>query len=125
MAAQLTRRELDVMSVLWEHGSATVADVKAGIKDDIAYVTVLTILRTLESKGHVRHEQEGKAFRYYARLKSEAAGRGALSRVLDKMYRGSREMLVAGLLDDEDISTAELKRLQKMINARLKEAKDE
>ena len=86
---------------------------------------MLTILRTLEAKGHVRHEQEGKAFRYYARLKSDAAGRGALSRVLEKMYRGSREMLFAGLIEDEDISAAELKRLQKMIRARLKEVEDE
>ncbi len=123
MATHLTRRELDVMAVLWEHGSATVADVKLGIKDDIAYVTVLTVLRTLEAKGHVRHEQEGKAFRYYPRTKSASAGSGALARVLDKMYRGSREMLVAGLLEDEDVTEAELVRLQKMIEKRLKEAR--
>ena len=123
MALQLTRRELDIMAVLWEHGSATVADVKAGIKDDIAYVTVLTVLRTLESKGHVRHEQEGKAFRYYPRTKSASAGSGALARVLDKMYRGSREMLVAGLLDDENVTEAELLRLRKLIERRLKGGK--
>lgn len=123
MAVHLTRRELDVMAVLWQYGSATVADVKAGIKDDIAYVTVLTVLRTLESKGHVRHVQEGKAFRYFPRTKSASAGSGALARVLDKMYRGSREMLVAGLLDDEDVTEAELRRLQKMIETRLKEAR--
>ena len=123
MPLQLTRRELDIMAVLWEHGSATVADVKAGIKDDIAYVTVLTVLRTLEAKGHVRHEQEGKAFRYYPRTKSASAGSGALARVLDKMYRGSREMLVAGLLDDEDVTEAELRRLQKLIEKRIREAK--
>src|SRR5471030_2090727 len=108
MTVHLTRRELDVMAVLWEHGSATVADVKAGIKDDIAYVTVLTVFRTLEAKGHVRHVQEGKAFRYFARTKSTKAGSGALARVLDKMYRGSREMLVAGLLEDENVTEAEL-----------------
>jgi BlaI family penicillinase repressor len=123
MPVQLTRRELDVMAVLWEHGSATVADVKAGITDDIAYVTVLTVLRTLEAKGHVRHVNEGKAFRYFPRTKSASAGSGALARVLDKMYRGSREMLVAGLLDDDDVTEGELRRLQKMIAARLKEAK--
>jgi BlaI family penicillinase repressor len=123
MPVQLTRRELDVMAVLWELGSATVADVKAGIKDDIAYVTVLTVLRTLEAKGHVRHVNEGKAFRYFPRTKSASAGSGALARVLDKMYRGSREMLVAGLLDDDDVTEDELRRLQKMIAARLKEAK--
>lgn len=121
MAVHLTRRDLDVMAVLWELGSGTVAEVKAGIKDDLAYVTVLTMLRTLEGKGHVRHVQEGKAFRYFPRLKSERAGTGALARVLDKMYQGSREMLVAGLLDDEDVTEDELRRLQKLIAARLKE----
>ena len=123
MTVQLTRRELDVMAVLWEQRSATVADVHAAIKDDLAYVTVLTVLRTLESKGHVRHVQEGKAFRYFPRTKSASAGSGALARVLDKMYRGSRELLVAGLLDDEDITEAELHRLHKVIEARLKEAR--
>ena len=122
MGVQLTRRELDVMSVIWKLGSATVADVKRGLTDELAYPTVLTILRTLESKGHVRHKQEGKAFRYYARLQSNAAGSSALSRLLDKVYRGSRELLMAGLLEDEDIAPDELKRLKKLVDDRLKEA---
>lgn len=123
MPVQLTRRELDVMAVIWEQGSATVADVKAAIRDDIAYVTVLTVLRTLEAKRHVRHVLEGKAFRYFARTKRASAGTGALARVLDTMYRGSREMLVAGLLDDGNVTEAELRRLQALIEQRLKEKK--
>ena len=121
MPIRFTPRELDVMAVLWQHGSATVADVKAGIKDDLAYVTVLTVLRTLEAKGHVRHVQEGKAFRYFPKTKSASAGSGALARVLDKMYRGSREMLVASLHDKEDVSDAELERPQQLIERRMKE----
>jgi BlaI family transcriptional regulator, penicillinase repressor len=121
MTVRLTRRELDVMSVLWELGSATVAEVNARITDDLAHVTVLTILRTLEAKGHVRHTQEGKAFRYFPRLKREHAGSNALARVLDKMYRGSRELLVAGLLDDEDVTRDELLRLQKLVAERIAE----
>lgn len=123
MAVHLTRRELDVMSVLWKLGSATVAEAREGIADDLAYPTVLTILRTLEAKGHVRHEQEGKGFRYYAVLQSDDAGSSALDRLLDKVYHGSRELLVAGLLSDESIDEAELRRLRKLVNARLKEAK--
>lgn len=123
MSVQLTRRELDVMAVIWKLGSATVADVKAGLVDDLAYPTVLTMLRTLEQKGHVRHKLEGKAFRYFPKLQSADAGSSALSRVLDKVYRGSRELLVAGLLDDEDISEEELKRLKKLVDAKLKESK--
>jgi BlaI family transcriptional regulator, penicillinase repressor len=117
----LTRRELDVMSVIWTLGSATVADVKAGLSDDLAYPTVLTILRTLEAKGHVRHTTDGKAFRYFARTKSADAGSSALARVLDKVYRGSRELLVAGLLSDNDVDAAELKRLRALVDERLRE----
>jgi predicted transcriptional regulator len=123
LGVHLTRRELDVMAVLWERGSATVAEVKDGIADDLAYPTVLTILRTLEAKRHVRHKLEGKAFRYVAVLRSDVAGTSALGRVLDKVYRGSRELLVAGLLADETIDQAELRRLQKLVGARLKEAR--
>lgn len=122
MTTSLTRRELDVMSVIWEQGSATVADVRAAIAADLAYPTVLTILRTLESKGHVRHEQDGKAFRWYPVLLSAEAGSTALNRLLDKIYLGSREMLVAGLLSDESIDRAELRRLKKLVDQRLKEA---
>lgn len=121
MAVRFTPRELDIMAVLWQHGSATVADVKSGIKDDLAYVTVLTVLRTLEAKGHVRHVQEGKAFRYFPKTKSALAGSGALARVLDKMYRGSRELLVASLLENEDVTDAELVRLRELIERRMKE----
>jgi BlaI family transcriptional regulator, penicillinase repressor len=121
LPVQLTRRELDVMAVVWKHGSATVADVKAGLTDDLAYPTVLTMLRTLENKRHVRHEVDGKAFRYYPILESAEAGSSALSRVLDKVYRGSRELLVAGLLADDDIAPDELRRLKKLVDAKLKE----
>lgn len=123
MAAPLTRRELDVMSVLWKHGSATVAEARDGIADDLAYPTVLTILRTLEAKGHVRHEQEGKGFRYYALLQQEDAGTSALGRLLDKVYHGSRELMVAGLLSDESIDEVELRRLKKLVDERLREAR--
>ena len=121
--AHLTRRELDVMAVVWKLGSATVADVKDGLSDDLAYPTVLTMLRTLESKGHVRHTVDGKAFRYHPVLESGEAGTSALARVLDKVYRGSRELLVAGLLEDDDIDADELRRLKKLVDAKLKEAR--
>jgi predicted transcriptional regulator len=111
------------MAVIWERGSATVAEVKAGLADDLAYPTVLTILRTLEAKKHVRHTVEGKAFRYVPILKSKVAGSSVLSRVLDKVYRGSRELLVAGLLADEDIDESELRRLRKLVEDRLKDGR--
>lgn len=118
---QLTRRELDVMAVLWKQGSATVSEVKNALTDDLAYPTVLTMLRTLESKGHVRHVSEGRAFRYVPILESQDAGTNALARVLDKVYRGSRELLVAGLLADEKINPDELQRLRELVEARMRE----
>lgn len=118
---QLTRRELDVMAVLWRTGSATVGEVKSALADDLAYPTVLTMLRTLESKGHVRHETEGRAFRYFPVLESADAGNTALTRVLDKVYRGSRELLVAGLLADERIDADELQRLRALVDAKMRE----
>lgn len=121
MRSSFTRRELDVISVIWTRGSATVAEVKEGLTDDLAYPTVLTILRTLEAKGHVEHTTEGKAFRYAAITQSSEAGSTALARVLDKVYRGSRERLVAGLLDDEAIDADELRRLRALVDSRLQE----
>ena len=58
MRISFTDRELDVMAVLWERGSATVAEVRERIPDELAYTTVLTVLRTLEEKGHVGHRGE-------------------------------------------------------------------
>lgn len=124
MSPTLTRRELDVMAVIWARGSATVADVRDGLSDDLAYPTVLSILRTLESKGHVRHAADGKAFRYFAWTESADVGSSLLSRVLDKVYRGSREHLVAGLLATQDIGADELQRLRALIDARIAGATD-
>ncbi len=118
---QLTNRELDIMAVLWELGSGTVQEVWKGLDADLAYSTVLTMLRTLETKGHVRHEQEGKAFRYHPVLQPEAAGEPALERLLNKVYLGSREMLVSGLVADEDISVEEIRRIRRLLDERLEE----
>lgn len=75
------------------------------------------------NKGHVRHEVVGKAFRYYPRLESRRAGSSALARVLDTVYRGSRELLVAGLLEDKDIHPEELERIRRLIDQRLRDSK--
>jgi predicted transcriptional regulator len=121
VSIRLTHRELDIMAVLWRHGSGTVNEGGDGLEDDLAYSTVLTMLRTLEGKGHVRHEAEGKAFRYYPITQPEDAGGGALDRVLDKIYQGSRELLVTRLLADEEVSSGELRRIRELLDERLEE----
>jgi len=121
MSISLTKRELDVMSVVWEMESATVGEVRDRLSDDLAYSTVLTIFRTLESKGFVRHEQEGKAFRYYPLIRADDAGDSALGRLLNKVYQGSRELLVTRLVSDENVSPDELRNIRKLLDERLKE----
>jgi len=117
----LTRRELDLMSVLWHLKSATVAEVRDRLTDDLAYPTVLTMLRNLEIKGYARHEEEGRAFRYYPVLEPNQAGDTALRRLVSKVYQGSRELLVSRLIADEKISPTELRRIKKLLQERLKE----
>src|SRR5437660_3569607 len=89
-----TDRELDVMSVLWDAGSATVAEVRERLSDDLAYTTVLTVLRTLEQKWYVDHTGEGRAHRYRPLVKRAAAGRSAVRRLAEKEIDGSLELLM-------------------------------
>lgn len=112
-------RELDVMSVLWERGSGTVREVKEEITDELAYTTVLTVCQTLEEKGHVRHEEEGRAYRYYPTVEQEAAGQTALRKVVDKIFHGSSEMVLAQLVSERDLSSDELERMRELLSERL------
>jgi predicted transcriptional regulator len=116
----LTDRELDVMSVLWERGSGTVAEVRAALDDELAYTTVLTVLRILEAKGHVRHEGEGRAHRYYALVPERAARRGAVQQLVKRFFSGSPELLLTELVRDRDLSRSELRRLRQLLDARRK-----
>ena len=118
----LTRRELDVMSVLWRRGRATVAEVRDELTDDLAYPTVQTMLRVLEGKGYVGHTVEGRAFLFHALVEQDEAADSALARLVAKVYHGSRELLVSRLLADEDIPSDELRRIKKLLQKRLDEA---
>jgi BlaI family transcriptional regulator, penicillinase repressor len=108
-------RELDVMAVLWEIGSGTVAEVRGRLSAKLAYTTVLTILRNLEAKDFVAHEEEGRAHRYYPRIAQRTAQRSALTRLVDALFRGSREELLAHLVDDRALGADELRRLAKRV----------
>src|SRR6185503_14416844 len=91
-------RELEVMSVLWRLGSATVSDVRDAIEEDLAYTTVLSALQILEEKGYVRHEAEGRAYRYFPTVKAERAGGNALTRIKDAIFHGSTEKMFAQMV---------------------------
>ncbi|TVR56971.1 MAG: BlaI/MecI/CopY family transcriptional regulator [Gemmatimonadales bacterium] len=117
--AIFTERELDVMDILWQDGSGTVSDVKERISDDLAYTTVLTILRTLEQKGFVGHQPEGRAYRYHPLVGKEEARESHLRRLTRKLFGGSRELLMAQLVSDGDLTREELERLRNMLDQRL------
>jgi BlaI family transcriptional regulator, penicillinase repressor len=119
MAIAFTERELDVMAVLWQRGSGTVAEVRDALTDDLAYTTVLTVLRTLQEKGYVRPVAEGRAHRYFPSVSQEAAGKSVLARVLDKVFAGSAESLLTQLVSDRAIDPDELRRLRKLLDDRL------
>jgi predicted transcriptional regulator len=114
-----TERELDVMAVLWDEGPATVAEVQAQLEDELAYTTVLTMLRTLEEKGHVGHVEEGRAYRYHPLVDRDRAQVNALRRLTRKLFRGSRELLLTHLVSDSDLAEDELRRLQQLLEERL------
>jgi predicted transcriptional regulator len=113
-------RELDVMGVLWDLGSGTVSEVRERLPADLAYTTVLTILRNLEAKELVTHTAEGKAHRYVPRVARRAARRSAVSRIVDKLCHGSPEQLIAQLVEDEHLSAEDLKRLRSLLSAQAK-----
>lgn len=119
MSVRLTDRELDVMDILWQHGSATVAEVREQLSDDLAYTTVLTVLRTLEQKGHIDHQEEGKAHRYRPLIDREQAGRSAIRHLVTKLFDGSPSALVTRLVDDRGLSRAEIEELRQVLDRRL------
>jgi predicted transcriptional regulator len=110
-------RELDVMGVLWDLGSGTVTEVREKLPADLAYTTVLTILRNLEAKEFLYHTSEGKAHRYFPRVARQTARRSAIAKILDKLFAGSPEQLVAQLVEDEHLSTDDLRRLRALLAA--------
>lgn len=117
----LTDRELDVMAVLWDRGGATVADVRDQLRDDLAYTTVLTVLRTLEAKGHVGHEIEGRAHLYFPRTVRRDAARRTVDHLIDKVFQGSADLLFARVLADRQLSAEQLRRIRDEVDRRLGE----
>src|SRR6476620_7833927 len=98
MTAPLTNREADVMQVLWDHGPSLVAEVRDHLHDDLAYTTVLSILRTLAAKGFIRHTEEGRGHRYSAKVQQQTARKSALKHLTDKLFKGSSELLFSHLV---------------------------
>ena len=125
MDIQFTDREIDVMQVLWERGPSLVGEVRAALKDDLAYTTVLTILRTLEGKGYVGHEQEGRGHRYFALVKQKSAQQSALRRLTSKLFKGSAELLFTHLVSDQKLGAKQIRNMRALLEDKSKEDKSQ
>jgi predicted transcriptional regulator len=119
----LADREAELMEVLWDHGPSTVSEVKERVPDELAYTTVLTILRTLETKGYVTHDSEGKAHRYSALIERDAARRSALQAMAEKFFKGSTAVLLTHLVADEKLKPADVRRLRTLLAQRGRKTK--
>jgi predicted transcriptional regulator len=117
--ATLGERELDVMGLLWHDGPGTVAEVRERLTVPLAYNTVLTILRNLEAKGFVGHTAEGRLFRYHPAVSEQAIRGSALSRLVDKLFRGSALRVVAHMVEQETLSPNEMRKLHRLLDERL------
>ena len=113
----LTEAEYRLMTILWDRGESTVAEVVDSIGDPpLAYNTVLTTLRILEQKGYVRHKAVGRAFIYRAAVDRDEAQRSVVNHVLSRFFGGSPRELVLNLLESEAVDDSELDRLRELID---------
>ena len=120
MDAQFTDRELDIMNVLWDVGGATATEVQRTLSDPLAYNTVLTMLRILEEKGFVRHEEQGRAFRYIPRVARKTAKASAVKRLVKKLFDGEARLLATELVANRSLSDDDLRELRALLDERLK-----
>jgi len=116
--AHLSRRERQIMDILYRAGRATAAEVRAGLHEAPSDSAVRTLLRILEEKGHVRHELEGPRFVYMPTVGRDKAKRSALKHVLDTFFGGSASQVVAALVDlaPGDLEKDEIARLQRIVD---------
>ena len=121
----LSKRERQIMDVLYRAGRATAADVRAAMPDPPSYSAVRTLLRILEDKGHVRHEQDGIRYVYLPRIGAATAQRSALKHLIDTFFGGSASRGMAALfeLSGSDLDDAELRRLRQLIDEARKRGK--
>lgn len=105
------------MRILWTRGESSVAEMVTATADEapLAYTSVLTTVRILETKGYVCHRQEGRAFFYSASVGEQEASRSEVRHVLQRFFGNSRERLLLSLLGDDEMTAAELQRLRDAI----------
>jgi predicted transcriptional regulator len=113
----LTEAELRLMNVLWQKGSATVQQVLDALpaKPALAYNSVLTTIRILETKGYVKHVKDGRAHVYMPLVGRREATRFEIRHLVNRFFRNSHEQLVLNILQDESIDESELRKLRQLL----------
>ena len=121
----LSRRERQIMDVLYKAGKASAADVRAGMPDAPSDSAVRAMLRILEDKGHVRHDLDGPRYVYIPTVKRDTAKRSALQHLVNTFFDGSASQVMAALLElsPRDMGDEELARLRRLIDHAKKEGK--
>jgi predicted transcriptional regulator len=121
----LSRRERQIMDIIYRLGEATVSEVLEGLEEPPSYSAVRAHLRILEEKGYLRHKQDGPRYLYRPRLSREKARESVLKGLLRNFFDGSREQLISSLLDDpaSELSEEELERLARLIERARKEGR--
>lgn len=115
MRISLAEREAQLMDLLWDHGPSTVTEVQSRLSDELAYTTVLTMLRKLEAKGYVGHEEDGRAHRYHALIDRTIAQENALKALVSKLFKGSSDALLMHLVSREKLSAKQVQRIQEQL----------
>ena len=114
---RLGRLELQIMNVVWDKGKATVHDVRDAISRGRkpAYSTILTMMRKLEAKGYLQHDVDDRTYVYRPAISRQTVRHGVLSDLLDRLFEGSPLLLLNSLVEQNRLSEAELRKIQKLI----------
>ncbi len=122
-AVKLSRRERQIMDILYQHGKSSASEVRAAMPDAPSYSAVRAMLRVLEEKGHVRHRSEGLRYVYAPTVAIEKAKKSAVKHLVDTFFGGAPREAVAALLDSSRVSREDLDRMAEMIDQARKEEK--
>ena len=110
--------QLRILQSLWKRDTAGVAQVRQDVGEDLAYTTVATMLRKMEAKGLVAHQQQGRRFIYRAAVCNDQVTHGLADRLVDRLFHGSLTRAVSHLLDTREVDPSELDRLEELIHQR-------
>lgn len=120
---QLSKRERQIMDIIYKRGSATAAEVQTDINENINYSTVRALLKILERKGHLRHETQGQKYVYIPELAKKSALNNAVSNLMETFFNNSVEHAVQALLDFDKsrLTDKDFERISKIIEDSRKE----